>query len=786
MRTHFLACVFSFAALGPLGCGDNGDTGGGDSGSHPETGDAAPGKDGAGEDATGDAHTGDGGTGDATNGDGAGPDGSTPADPSKGAWRRGFRLRGLNGVAAQASAMILSPDRTQVYVGGTFTDAGGTAAQNVAVWTGSAWNALGGGLPGPVQALAFGPDGALYAGGIFTTASVPHNSLARWDGSTWTMLPGDLDGTINALAVQGSRLLVGGSFSHAGTVATTGIAAYANQAWSAVGTTGTDAQVQTLLVKDAKAFCMGGDFSKVDGVSAAYAACWNGMAWTPLGTSGLTGPVSRLVQGPDGTYYVGGVMSFVIDPANFIAVTGLGILVGQTWQPFAGGVTNGFTTQVRALAFAPNGDLLVGGDFSGAGYPSTVGALNLARYSVATKTWSELGGGVSESTGGPGINVGVYDIQVLADGSFLVGGIDSEANHQVQLANVGRLQNATWTPLTNSGASTLGVDGYVNRIASDKHGGIVVGGSFVGADGVTAPNIARLGTSGWEALGAGTDGSVADLCVRAAGDIVVGGAFQHAGAVATPYLARWDGSTWSALGPALDASVDAIAEDAHANLYVGGDFTHAGGVAANRVARWDGTGWSALGAGFDGTVYSLAVDAAGGVIAVGSFTNAGSVAVHGIARWDGSAWAGFGAGFSGAGLNYGQRVIADGAGFVVAGAFSAVDGHPVSGLARWDGSSWSAFGKGLSTASGGAPIVFDVFPYRAGVFATGVFDGTGGDTSLAHIGWFDGTNWLPLDTGLNDLGGTLLVDGNTLWVGGAQVTAGSTISNAIGAWDFGG
>ena len=58
---------------------------------------------------------------------------------------------------------------SDLYVGGSFPTAGGSAATNIAKWDGSSWSALGSGMNQSVSALAVsGSD--LYAGGDFTTA----------------------------------------------------------------------------------------------------------------------------------------------------------------------------------------------------------------------------------------------------------------------------------------------------------------------------------------------------------------------------------------------------------------------------------------------------------------------------------------------------------------------------------------------------------------------------------------------------------------------------------------
>ena len=84
--------------------------------------------------------------------------------------------------------------------GGNFTTAGGVAANRIARWDDFVVARPGqreGGEYPLVSALAFGPDGSLYAGGSFTTAGgVTANHIARWDGATssWHPLGSGMNG----------------------------------------------------------------------------------------------------------------------------------------------------------------------------------------------------------------------------------------------------------------------------------------------------------------------------------------------------------------------------------------------------------------------------------------------------------------------------------------------------------------------------------------------------------------------------------------------------------------
>ncbi len=139
----------------------------------------------------------------------------------------------------------LLDDGTNLFAGGSFTNAGSVPAMNVARWDGSQWSALGAGLPGfgsclfgscvhPVTSLAM-VRGQLYAGGGFVTDrfrdGTARGFLARWDGTTWSNVI-DAGWTIDteqhyryfdelhvwALAARENDLYVAGNFASIGNV----------------------------------------------------------------------------------------------------------------------------------------------------------------------------------------------------------------------------------------------------------------------------------------------------------------------------------------------------------------------------------------------------------------------------------------------------------------------------------------------------------------------------------------------------------------------------------------
>lgn len=120
----------------------------------------------------------------------------------------------------------------RLYVGGTA--AGGTAAgHSVYTWNG-AWGTTNGSIFGPivgsaVYALTTGPDGAVYAGGVFTTfGGGTVNGIAKWNGAQYTALSVGVGSAINSnvygevwrvQALPDNSLYAAGRFRMAGSVA---------------------------------------------------------------------------------------------------------------------------------------------------------------------------------------------------------------------------------------------------------------------------------------------------------------------------------------------------------------------------------------------------------------------------------------------------------------------------------------------------------------------------------------------------------------------------------------
>ncbi|MBL8753486.1 MAG: hypothetical protein JNK15_09310, partial [Planctomycetes bacterium] len=270
------------------------------------------------------------------------------------------------GTGLNAGAIVYAVKRAAdgtVYAGGIFNTAGGAGASNIARWNGAAWAPLGSGTNGAVLAIHVLADGTVVAGGTFTTAGgVACNRIARWNGASWSPVGSGLGGTCLALAeLPGGVLVAGGTFLTAGGVAANRIARWNGVQWQPLGA-GVDDAVYSLAVRADGSLAVGGSFLNAGGASAPYVAQWNGSTWASLWVvlAHPLGTVTALTAMPDGSLVAGGGL-WSHNPGWPLPSyhTNVMRLVGTTWNPI-----DVVGSWVNAAAVAPDGDLLVVGDFA--------------------------------------------------------------------------------------------------------------------------------------------------------------------------------------------------------------------------------------------------------------------------------------------------------------------------------------------------------------------------------------------------------------------------------------
>ena len=141
-----------------------------------------------------------------------------------------------------------------LFVGGDFDVAGSLTGANNIARSGTAPTGIR--LPAvsttpstrwsPIPATSTSGGAFRYADGIYTL------KIAMWDGSAWNDVPGGINqslSVVESLVVQGSYLYMGGSFTTISTVTMNYISRFDGSDWNALGT-GTDGTVYALAAYD--------------------------------------------------------------------------------------------------------------------------------------------------------------------------------------------------------------------------------------------------------------------------------------------------------------------------------------------------------------------------------------------------------------------------------------------------------------------------------------------------------------------------------------------------------
>jgi hypothetical protein len=188
------------------------------------------------------------------------------------------------------------------YAGGRCLYLGGNSALNIAVWDGTTWSDLDGGLTRPsgftqVLHMTTWDDGsgpALYVGGRFQIAggaSVSQN-IAKWDGSSWSSMGDGFDADVQELVVfddgSGEALYAFGNFTMSGATVVNHAAKWNGTSWEPVGS-GANANIFGGGVFDygeGPALVMGGSFTQFDGVGVNRVASLTSSGSCPADLTG--------------------------------------------------------------------------------------------------------------------------------------------------------------------------------------------------------------------------------------------------------------------------------------------------------------------------------------------------------------------------------------------------------------------------------------------------------------------------------------------------------------------
>jgi hypothetical protein len=510
-----------------------------------------------------------------------------------------------------------APTATGYCIAGELSALGSVEVDNAACWDGATWQPLGTGMPARASVLARSPDGTWYAGAPSAQGIYRLGASGRWTALEYGVSNGRKN-DVRDIAFVGDDIVIGGDFNFAGreVVQTPNLARWSpTTGWSTYGS----------------------------GVS---------------GRAGSTDPnvgVHALAVAPDGTLWVGGAFHHSGSQAavNVVRIAS----TGEVHAVVGPRAVNGVSAHVRALASLPDGTLIASGQLR---FGDDGVADHLAIFNGTT--WTDV----------PGLAAQIHDVLVRHDGSIAVAG--QLGNAAGERSAVAIWSQGAWTlfggAVEGSGdvlfedsqhrlwfaldvwdqpTKLLVLDGdtwtergrFAGGISAlaEWNGRIVVGGAFQTVDGKAIANLAiEDGAGGWTSLGGGSIGAghqISALATSASLGLLVGGTFDRIGDTPVNNLAAWDGSQWRDLAGGVTATNWAVMSmQAHdGGVFVAGAFARAGSVAAAGIAWFDGTTWHAMDGGVDSAVLTMALH--DDVLYLGgTFVEVGGQTSARIAAWD--------------------------------------------------------------------------------------------------------------------------------------------------------
>ena len=346
---------------------------------------------------------------------------------------------------------------------------------------------------------------------------------------------------------------------------------------------------------------------------------------------GPSNPVYSLAVQGDGKIIIGGNFLYL----GTYTVNGFARLNADGSIDFSFNPVNGANGRVLAVALQADGRVLIGGEFTEInGYPRS----GLARINTD--------GSVDTTFGNyAGANNTVRSITVQPDGQILVGGDFTQFNNYAYTRIV-RLNGTDGSLDFNFNPGT-GASASVGPIVLQADGSILVGGDFLYFNGYYTGGLVRLAASGGVDTTFGgsnppfPDNYVTALLVQPDGKIIVGGAFSEIGGYDLSAVARLnpDGTvdaTFADPAGGPNGSVLALGIQPDGDIVIGGDFTAVDYIDGGSIARLTPNGIldTTYGPGYpaNGAVNTLQLLPGGETVAAGAFTSIGGVTRDFIAR----------------------------------------------------------------------------------------------------------------------------------------------------------
>lgn len=247
---------------------------------------------------------------------------------------------------------------------------------------------------------------------------------------------------------------------------------------------------------------------------------------------------------------------------------------------------------------------------------------------------------------GTGINNSAHSIVIQPDGKILIGGVFTNYNGVVK-NRIARLNSDGSIDSTfNIGTGfPTGMYEYVNSIALQSDGKIIVGGSFTQYNGTSRNNIVRLNANGsldtTFTTGTGTNGIIYSVYIQPDGKILMGGNFLRYNGVSKDRIARVnsDGTIDTTFNPptfGVIGTIKCIGMQTNGKIIISGQFAFYDYQSRRQIGRLNTDGSIDFsfntGSATNFDIYTMKIQTDDKIVIGGNFTSYNGVGVNSVAR----------------------------------------------------------------------------------------------------------------------------------------------------------
>jgi uncharacterized delta-60 repeat protein len=545
----------------------------------------------------------------------------------------------------------------KILIGGAFTTWNGTTVNRIVRLNSdgtrdtSFTTNTGTGANSNILSIAVQSDGKILIGGAFTTFNgvtvnriVRLNSDGTADASFADNTGNGANGQIYSIAVQSNgKILIGGTFTTFNSATVNRIVRLdsdgnADATFSNIGTAANN-YIYSIAVQSDGKILIGGTFTDWDGVTVNRIVRLDSDGTRDTSFSTNTGTAANnyiysIAVQSDGKIVIGG---------NFTAFSGVGhnriIRLNSDGSPpplnsFASG-------PVSSIAIQSDGKILVGGEFKDWNGVEVNRIVRLNSDGTVDTAFS--------ANIGTAANDYIYSIAVQSDGKILIGGWFTEWNG-APLNRIVRLNSDGTDDTTFSTNIGTAANSFIQSIAVQSDGKILIGGFFSSWNGVSHSRIVRLNSNGTRDttfstnIGTAANDQIFSVAVQSDGKIVIGGWFPSWNGTTVQRIVRLnsDGTRDTAFtvntGTGFSDNVQSVAIQTDGKIVIVGQFGFFNGVTANFIVRLNSDGTrdttftTNTGTGANNYIYSIAFQSNGKILVGGAFTTFNGVTVNRILR----------------------------------------------------------------------------------------------------------------------------------------------------------